>query len=174
MKKIVLQKLMLCLLMLSVLSSATMLSAVAESSGSSTVHATVIAASAPSYEITIPSTITTEEINRTSTSSLYRQAFTIEVSDPDYLNGQQVCVRLYSPSSTFELYNEEAGVSLPFSVYGPYLGDTTKMENGDIFAIYTEAGSNTGYIEVDRMDITAEGTYSGSVNFIFSVENMNQ
>lgn len=141
------------------------LSAAAQSTN---ISATAIAANAPNYEMTIPATIRTQDLHRTTGSDVYSESFEITVSDLTLLNGRRICVRLYSEDDCFALYHAESGVALPFEVYGPLQTDVP-MKNGDVFAYFTTPGAQTGYIRIDQKDITTAGTYSGAIHFAVSV-----
>lgn len=137
-----------------------------------TLSATVIAANVPSYEITIPESIGTDQLNRTSGTALHTETFTISIANVSFLNGRRICVRLYSEDGTFQLYHAETNTPLPYLVYGP-ASASVPMQNGDVFAYYTEDDADksyTGSIVIDQKDIRAEGTYTGSVNFAVSIE----
>ncbi len=130
--------------------------------------ATAIAENSPNYELTIPTTIRSQELYRTTGSDVYSQAFDISVSEVEFLNGRRLCVRLYSETDAFVLRHATEDAALPFAVYGP-LDLQSPMKNGDVFAYFTAPGTQTGYIRIDRQNITVAGTYSGSINFAVSV-----
>lgn len=133
-----------------------------------TVSATAIAANSPTYEMTIPPTIRSQELYRTTGSDVYSQAFEMTISEVEFLNGRRLCVRLYSDTDAFVLRHATEDAELPFAVYGP-MDPQTPMKNGDVFAYFTTAGTQTGYLCVDRQQITVAGTYSGSIHFAVSV-----
>ena len=166
-QKVALLLLSLCLLFALPLS----LSAESSEAQSSNVSATVIAINSPSYNVEIPQLVGGETLYRTSGSSIYTEEFQFTVSDVSFLNGRSLCIRLYSEDGEFHLYNSEAQATLPFLVYGP-LDEDTPLENGDVFAYYSEGDETatyTGYIAIDRKDITADGAYEGTVNFSISI-----
>ncbi len=137
------------------------------------VKVTVVAASAPDYQITIPATVNTADLNRTSGSSIYSQDLTVTVSDVDFLNGKRICLRLYTEDGRFLLTDEASGATLPYTVYAP--GDTEKttaLQNGDVFAAFTEPGSQTGSLCIDRSDIRETGTYTGAILFSITQESI--
>ena len=84
------RKLFAFMLVLAMVSSMTLTLHAQESN----VTATVIATNEPSYQITIPTTIEAENLNRTAESSYHKEEFTISVSEIDFLNGKQICVRV--------------------------------------------------------------------------------
>lgn len=159
-----LRKLFACMLVLAMVSSMTLTLHAQESN----VTATVIATNEPSYQITIPTTISAENLNRTAESSYHKEEFTISVSEIDFLNGKQICVRVYAENGVFELCNADRSGKLAFEVYST--ADTENaLQSGDIFATFTEPASQDGYIQIDTKNIVAEDTYSGNLSFAFFI-----
>ncbi|MBQ8310811.1 MAG: hypothetical protein IJX80_07355 [Clostridia bacterium] len=165
MKVTTFQKAVLLLLCTALLLSTTL--TVSAEQQSTPVSATVIAQNSPTFTLTIPATLETESVTRTSESTPYSIPFEITMSDLSALNGKTVFLHLYSGDDGFNLRNENT--LLPFTVYGP-LDPVTPLKNGDLFASFTEAKTETGRIQIDQKDITSSGSYSGSILFSVTIE----
>lgn len=160
------KKLFSLLLVLVMLSFMT-LTLHAQSAGT-TITATVIATNEPSYQITIPSSISAENLNKTAESDYHKENFSIAVSQIDFLNGKQICVRVYAENGVFEMYNSTKSSTLPYQVFST--ADTINaLESGDVFAVFSEPGSQDGYIQIDKKDINVADTYSGNLSFAFFI-----
>ncbi len=134
----------------------------------STVTATVIATNEPTYQITIPNIVEANDLHRTAGTSYYQKEFSISVSEIDFLNGKEICVRVYGDDGEFALYNADRSDKLAYEVYST--ADTENaLNSGDVFASFTEPSTQNGYIQIDQKDITREDTYTGNLSFAFFI-----
>ncbi len=132
----------------------------------SNVTATVIAANEPTYQITIPETLSAENIQRTTESSYYTHDFSIAVSEISFLNGKEICVRVYAEDGEFLLTNSDGNYTLAFDVFS-YADTQNALASGDIFARFAEDGKQDGFIRLDRKDVQTSDTYTGNLRFAF-------
>ena len=155
--------------------SAMSITLCAEGAGSSnaTVTATVIANNSPVYSVAVPTGITADNLIRTSESSFVDTKFTIHVSEVITLNGQQICVLVSGSDGEFVLKNADGTSTLPYKVYSK-VNEDKSLNNGDIFATFTEEGSQEGFIRIDQKNITKADTYSGNLRFSFFVSDVEE
>ena len=125
----------------------------------------------PSFSMEIPTTIPMGELQRTASSSVVSKSFSVKMNAEQALSGQKVDVYLKTPDGQFVL---TSGVySLAYTVYNRESGGDP-MTSGDLFASFTEAGEQKGRVEVDQVNITAEGTYAGTIQFVVVVSEVNE
>jgi hypothetical protein len=140
----------------------------AQDSQSSTVSATVIATNTPTYSVQVPAGITAEDLQRTTESDFVDKAFTISVPEVLSLGGQQICVRVYGDNGVFALQSSDGTATLPYQVYSNANLEQA-LNSGDVFAIFTDAGEQGGFVRIDQKDITKTDTYTGNLRFSFFV-----
>ncbi len=138
-----------------------------ETNGGASVTADTELRNQPTFTVNIPSTIPMENISRAATEGSYsKNPFNVSISEGSQLGDKSVVVAISVEGEGFYLYYDQ--YKLPYEVK---LGDTV-LKSGDTFATFT--ASNTaivnGEIVIDRYDIPAEGTYSGTLIFTVSVE----
>jgi hypothetical protein len=70
----------------------------------------------------------------------------------------------------FALQSSDGTATLPYQVYST---DNTEqaLNSGDIFAIFTDAGEQSGFVRIDQKDITKTDTYTGNLRFSFFVSD---
>lgn len=134
--------------------------------GNTQVVATTSLPGQPTYTITIPSTIDLGSITRTEASSIKSQAFEVKATDVADMDGKQVNVSVSTADGNFNLMKDT--VALPFKVFNQ-AADGTALASGDIYTSFTANNSVPGRIEVDQKDITAAGTYTGTVTFTIAL-----
>lgn len=116
----------------------------------------------PTYTTTIPAEIDLGILRKSDTESIKTAAFEVTVSDVKNMDGKQVNVSVSTAGENFNLMKDT--VALPFKVFNQATGGTA-LNSGDNFASFTENKTVAGRVEVDQMDITAAGSYSGTVTF---------
>ena len=156
----------LCLILLML--GAMTVTIYAQDSQSSTVSATVIATNTPTYSVQVPAGITAEDLQRTTESDFVDKAFTISVPEVLSLGGQQICVRVYGDNGVFALQSSDGTATLPYQVYSNANLEQA-LNSGDVFAIFTDAGEQDGFVRIDQKDITKTDTYTGNLRFSFFV-----
>lgn len=169
--KIAFKVISLCLIAL--LLGAMTVTLYAEAPQSSTVSATVIATNTPTYSVQVPAGITAEDLQRTSESDFVDKAFTISVPEVLSLGGQQICVRVYGDNGVFALQSSDGTATLPYQVYSN-ANTQQALNSGDIFAIFTEAGEQGGFVRIDQKDITKTDSYTGNLRFSFFVSDVEE
>lgn len=137
------------------------------------ITATVIAKNAPTYTVVIPPEISADGLQRTPDTSYYKEAFTIGVTDVQYLDGKQICVRVYGDDGAFALKNADGSSTLPYEVFSN-INAESPLQSGDVFAIFTGVGEQSGYIRIDQKNITRADTYTGNLRFSFSVSDIEE
>ncbi len=161
-------------LILVVLATLTItLSAEGTGSSNATVTATVIANNSPVYSVAVPTGITADNLIRTSESSFVDTKFTIHVSEVLALNGQQICVLVSGSDGEFILQNADGTSTLPYTVYSSANEDAS-LSSGDVFATFTQEGSQEGFIRIDQKNITKADTYTGNLRFSFFVGDVEE
>lgn len=123
--------------------------------------------SAPTYTITIPTTIPVEELVKTSTSSVKSTSFDVTASDIANLGEQKVKVSISTADGNFNL--SDGTHSLPYQVYSAASGGTA-LVNGGLYASFTANGTVTGRVDIDQKDIPAAGKYAGTLTFTIALE----
>ncbi len=137
-------------------------------SGGTTITATTNLQNAPSFTVSIPSGIPIGALTRTATSTLHSTDFSVGILNAAALDYSVVTVSISAPDDRFCLYNDV--YELPYLVL---VGEEkTSLAVGGVFARFASdtAASVSGSIVVDRADITAEGTYSGTLIFTVKTE----
>ena len=142
----------------------------AESSGSSssTVTATVIANNSPVYSVAISSTISAENLQRTTQSTPKDIPFTVQISEILTLNDRQICVIVSGSDNKFVLKNEDGSSELPYQVFSK-TNENESIKSGEIFATFTEIGERQGFVRIDQKNITQADTYTGNLRFTFTL-----
>lgn len=139
----------------------------------SNITATVIATNAPTYTIVVPPDLSADDLVRTPGTSYYQKNFTISVSEVVFLDGKKIEVRVYGDDGVFALKSTSGDAVLPYEVFSN--ADTkTALQNGDVFATFTEVGEAGGFIRIDQKNITTADTYTGNLRFSFSVSDIEE
>ena len=138
-----------------------------------TVTATVIATNSPTYTVVIPQEITSaEDLQRTETTSYHKEAFTVSVPEALFLEGKQITVRVWGEDGLFVLKNADESSTLPYEVFSD--AEENALQNGDVFASFTEVGSQSGFVRIDQKNITQSDIYTGNLRFSFALEDINE
>lgn len=138
-----------------------------------TVTATVIATNSPTYTVVIPQEITSaEDLQRTETTSYHKEAFTVSVPEALFLEGKQITVRVWGDDGLFVLKNADGSSTLPYEVFSD--AEENASQNGDVFASFTEVGSQSGFVRIDQKNITQSDIYTGNLRFSFALEDINE
>lgn len=139
-----------------------------------TVTATAIAANSPIYTVTVPTEITSaEDLQRTESTSYHDEAFTVSVPEALFLDGKQITVRVWGEDGTFVLKNVDGSSTLPYEVFSNSNMENA-LQNGDVFAAFTEVGSHSGFVRIDQKNITQSDIYTGNLRFSFALEDINK
>ena len=139
-----------------------------------TVTATAIAANSPIYTVTVPTEITsTEDLQRTESTSYHDEAFTVSVPEALFLGGKQITVRVWGEDGTFVLKNADGSSTLTYEVFSNSNMENA-LQNGDVFAAFTEVGSQSGFVRIDQKNITQSDIYTGNLRFSFALEDINK
>ena len=141
-----------------------------------TVTATAIINNSPIYTVVVPQEITsTEDLQRTETTSYHDEAFTICVTEALFLEGKQINVRIYGEDGVFALKNADGSSTLPYEVFSD-ANIESALQDGDVFATFTAIGSQSGFVRIDQKNITRADVYTGKLRFSFALEDidMNQ
>ena len=139
----------------------------------SNITATVIATNAPTYTISVPSDLSADDLVRTPGTSYYQKEFTISISDMVFLDGKKIDVRVYGDDGVFALKNSDGTAILPYDVFSNQNVENA-LQNGDVFATFTEVGEAGGFIRIDQKNITVADTYTGNLRFSFSVSDIEE
>ena len=138
-----------------------------------TVTATAIATNSPIYTVVVPQEITSsEDLQRTETTSYHEEAFTVNVTEALFLEGKQITVRVWGESGTFVLKNADGSSTLPYEVFSD--AEVNALQNGDVFASFTAIGSQSGFIRIDQKNIKQSDIYTGNLRFSFALEDINE
>ena len=139
-----------------------------EGSGGTSITAETVIVTTPKFSISVPTGIPIGDIAKTETTSIKSAPFTVSVSNLSDLEGKQVRVRLSTPYNAFCMWS--GNHSLAYEVFAQEQGGEPIAMNGTFYT-FTDEGTVTGRVEVDQLDIPAEGTYGGILNFTFCVED---
>ena len=169
--KITFKIISVCIVLL--LLGALSLTLYAESPQSSTVTATVIATNTPTYSVSVPTSITADDLTRTADSDFVDKEFTISVPEALSLDGRQICVRVYGDNGVFALKSLDGKSTLPYKVYSNANAELP-LESGDIFATFAGVGEQSGFVRVDQKDIEKADTYTGNLRFSFFVSDVEE
>lgn len=125
----------------------------------------------PTYIVIIPESINFGDLTRmdasaTDSAAIVKQSFHVTVTNIANLFDQQISVKVTNLS--FKLMSGAA--VLPFSVYSGT--NTTVLGTNSVFTSFTANRSQDGAVKIDQRQITAAGSYSGTLNFAISVENV--
>ena len=157
------------LLILLLLSAMTLPLYAAESN----VTATVIATNSPTYTVVVPSEILADDLQRTPETSYYKEDFTIRVSEVTSLDDKKIEVRVYGDDGVFALKNTDGSSILAYEVFST-ANEENALQNGDVFATFTQVGEASGFIRIDQKNITQADTYTGTLRFSFSVSDIGE
>ncbi|MBQ4273608.1 MAG: hypothetical protein IJB94_01380 [Clostridia bacterium] len=169
--KMTLKIVSLCAILL--LLGAMTLTLYAEEPQSSTVSATVIATNTPTYSVIVPTGITADDLQRTSESDFVDKEFTISIPEVLSLDGRQICVRVYGDNGVFVLQGSDGTSTLPYQVYSN-ANTEQALASGDVFAIFTQEGEQSGFVRIDQKDILKTDTYTGNLRFSFFVGDVEE
>jgi len=136
-----------------------------------TVTATVVAKNEPTYSVIVPPTLSAADLQRTEVSVFYQKEFTVSVPEVAFLDGKQIEVRVFGDNGVFALRNADGSSLLPYEVFSNTNTDIS-LQNGEIFATFTEIGEASGFIRIDQKNITRADTYTGNLMFVFSVNDI--
>ena len=139
----------------------------------STVTATAIADNSPIYTIVVPTEISADDLQRTETTSYYDESFTISVPEAMILDGKQISVRVWGDDGEFALKNADGSSTLPYAVFSN-ANIEDALQNGDVFATFTAAGSQGGFVRIDQKNITKADVYTGNLRFFFAIEDIGE
>ena len=163
----------ICSLLLVLLLLSAMTITLYAEGGSSTVTATVISTNAPTYTIVVPADLSAEGLVRTPGTTYYKKAFAVNVSDVESLDGKAIEVRVYGDDGVFALKSSDGKSVLPYEVFSDANVEQA-LQNGDIFATFTQAGNQSGFVRIDQKNITTADTYTGNLRFSFSVSDIEE
>ena len=139
-----------------------------------TVTATAIANNSPIYTIVVPQEITsTDDLQRTETTSYHKEPFTISVTEALFLDGKQISVRVYGEDGAFALKNADGSSTLPYEVFSDANVEKS-LQNGEVFATFREVGSQSGFVRIDQKNITKADIYTGNLRFSFSLSDIEE
>ncbi len=139
----------------------------------SNVTATVIATNSPTYTVVVPSEILADDLQRTPETSYYKEDFTIRVSEVTFLDDKKIEVRVYGDDGVFALKNTDGSSILAYEVFST-ANEENALQNGDVFATFTQVGEASGFIRIDQKNITQADTYTGTLRFSFSVSDIGE
>ena len=131
---------------------------------------------APTYAVTIPSSVNVGELRQTDADDADRYAvkegFVIEVSNIANLYGEKEIVLSVSPGNSNGFYLDDSnGTRLPFEVLTSADAQATIPSDG-VLARFTRDGSIQTWIRVDQSLISKSGVYNGVVTFRYSVADI--
>lgn len=138
-----------------------------------TVTATVVATNTPTYTVIVPPELSATDLQRTETSVYYQKEFIVSVPEVSFLNGKQIEVRVWGGNGVFALTNADGNSILPYEVFSNVNTDLS-LQNGEIFATFTEPGEASGFVRIDQKNITRADTYTGNLMFSFSVSDLTE
>ncbi|MBQ3014177.1 MAG: hypothetical protein IJD75_03425 [Clostridia bacterium] len=127
---------------------------------------------APTYAITIPSSINVGELRQTDADDPDRYAvkegFVIEVTNVTNLFGEKEIVVSIEPSEGDSFYLHDGnGTQLPFDILTE-ADAQNPVQSGGVLATFAQNGSAQTWIRVDQSLITKSGVYNGVVTFRYS------
>lgn len=129
---------------------------------------------APTYTVTIPDSIELGDLRQTDaldTERISSTEFVVRASGIANLFGERkIVVTLTTSDGTFVL-RDSGGHALPYAIYLQESGGTA-LSSGDPFAEFTTDGSVTGWLRVDRSQITQSGVYGGVLTFGIDLETV--
>ncbi len=128
---------------------------------------------APTYSVTVPQTIDIGNLYQSVEQSIDSTQFTVSASGIDNLFGEQQVVIGISPSNGEFVLTDSAGNRLNYAVYLTESGGTA-LQNGATLAVFTENGTQNGWIRIDQSQITKSGNYQGTLNFQISLQDITQ
>lgn len=124
----------------------------------------------PTYTTTIPAELNLGTLNKSTTTSIKQQGFEVKVADVKNLDGKQVHITISVGDDGFNL--KSGNKVLPYKVFNSSQ-DGTALTNGGTFVDFTADGTQAGRIEVDQADITTVGSYSGTLTFNISLDDLS-
>ena len=133
---------------------------------------------APTYSVTIPSTIAVGELRQTDAADPERNSFTkftVKAEDVANLYGEkeiQISVSSKDANGLFYL-QDGSGTTLPFDLL-PTKDSETPIQSGDLLAVFTQSGSVDAWIRIDQSNITKSGIYNGVLVFSYSIADISQ
>lgn len=139
----------------------------------SNVTATAIANNSPIYTIVVPTEISADDLQRTETTNYYKENFSISVPEDLLLQGKQISVRVYGDDGVFALKNADGSSILPYEVFSD-ANTENSLQNGNVFATFREAGSQSGFVRIDQKNIIKADVYTGNLRFAFALEDIEE
>lgn len=136
--------------------------------GGTSIKAETVIVTKPKFSISVPTGIPLGNISKTEESSVKSATFTVSVSNLEDLGEKQIRVLLSTPYEAFCMWSGDH--VLPYQIFSEeQAGEPIAI--GGVFYTFTQAQTVTGRVEVDQMDIPAEGSYGGILHFIFRIED---
>ena len=130
---------------------------------------------APTFAVSIPATLDVGSLDQKGAGdadAVKSTSFEVRASNVSNLFGEkQVVVAISAPNGEFVLRDEE--FLLTYAVYDAEQ-DGTRLDSGDVFAVFDTNGSAKGRIEIDQSQITRRGSYSGTLIFAVSVTDKEE
>lgn len=123
----------------------------------------------PAYTVTIPATIPVGQISKTSASNVKSTTFEIKAADVADLGSKQVNVSVSTADGTFKL--SDGSHDLPYQVYNTASGGSA-LASGELFTSFTEAGTVTGRVDIDQVNIEVAGDYTGTLTFTIALADV--
>lgn len=132
---------------------------------------------APTYSVTIPSTIAINELRQTDPNADNRYSWTefeISVQDVANLFGEkQIQVSVSPGSGDIFCLQDGRGNTLPFALF-----DSPSSQNaisGNILVNFTQSNQKEStWIRIDQSQLSKSGVYSGTLTFHYSVVDIPQ
>lgn len=125
---------------------------------------------APTYSVTIPSSIdlgVLRQTNATDENRIKAQPFTVSANGVSNLFDGQTLVVSVSPGGTEFVLTDPTEHTLPYEIHLTEIGGIA-LESGDNVASFTSDGTATAWIRVDQSKIEHSGRYQGILNFNIS------
>ena len=138
-----------------------------------TVHTTTATITAsttipsPTYTVTIPAAIPVGDISKTDNSTIKSTTFDVVAANVANLGKRRVDISIYTLDGAFNL-TDGNNHFLPYKIFAQ-AADGVAIASGEQFTSFTADGTVTGRVDVDRTDIPAEGSYTGTVTFTIAL-----
>ena len=132
---------------------------------------------APSYTVTIPSTVNVGELCQIDAYSPSRYSWTefyIETQNVENLFGEKaICVWVEPGEGDIFCLQDDNGNIIPFELFA-YRSATTPLSNGDVLKNFTQSGRDEVWICIDKSKIAKTGVYSGTLTFHYAVVDITE
>lgn len=127
----------------------------------------------PTYTVNIPAVVDAGDLVQKAeadTDKVKSTTFSVSASSIENLFGEKkVVVSLTAADGKFALKNGDD--SLEYTVYNQETGGEA-LASGATFTEFTSAISVTGRVDIDQSKITQKGTYTGTMTFSISLEDI--